>query len=237
MKKLSLGITILALTLISFTTRVNESQSDICKAYFPLEKGTKLTYENYNAKDKLESTDYFTVKDLIQTAEKLTILVGASSVDKKGETVYDSDFNYTCENGVFKMSMESLMNGQDMEAYKDMEVTVTQTELELPSNMIIGQTLPDANLNMKVSSNGMQIMNMDFVVTDRKVESKESMTTPAGTFECYKLSQTTNMKMMFMNKSYKSIDWIADNVGSLCSESYGSNGSLESYRILTNIQH
>ncbi len=237
MKRFSIGITITALTLLGFATSLNQADVDNCKAYFPLEKGTELTYESYNSKDKLESTDYFTVKDLVQTGEKLTILVSASSVDKKGEKVFDSEFNYSCENGVFKMSMESLMNGQNMEAYEGMEITVTQTELEIPSTMTIGQSLPDANMNMKVASNGIAIMSMDFMVTDRKVEGIESITTAAGTFDCYKLSQSTNVKMMFMNKTYKSVDWIAANIGAVRSESYDSDGSLESYRILTNIKH
>jgi len=80
-------------------------------------------------------------------------------------------------------------------------------------------------------------MTMSFHVVDRKVEAFESITTAAGTFECFKLSQTTKSKMMFMNLTLKSIDWIAEGIGSVRSESYTEKGKLEGYTVLTNIKH
>lgn len=235
MKNLGIYIGILALTLMSFTNSFYEGGNDICKTYFPLEKGTKLTYQNYDSKDKLQSTDYFMVKDVVTANGITTISVEASGTDKKGEPSYETTFEYTCENGVFKISMESMMSPEQMEAYKDMEVTVTQSEIQFPSNMTVGQSLPDADMNVKVASNGMQIMEMNFKISNRKIEAKESITTAAGTFECFKLTQTTNMKMMFINKTFTSVDWITENIGPVRSETYDDKGKLESYRILTNI--
>lgn len=236
MKRVLFILGVAVLTLSSFSGSVQDAGKSLCKAYFPLEKGTELTYENYSAKDKLQSTDYLSVTDIIETAEALTIKVHASSEDKKGKQTYESDFEYLCENGVFKMSMESMVSGEMMEAYKDMEVEITQTELAFPSDATVGQTLPDAEMNMKISSNGIEMMTMTFKITDRKIEAKESITTPAGTFEAFKFSQSTNMKMMFMDKTYKSVDWIVENIGSVRSETYSSSGKLENYRILTNIK-
>lgn len=81
----------------------------------------------------------------------------------------------------------------------------------------------------------MTVMTMNFKITDRKVEAIEDMTTPAGTFTCFKMSQTTNMKMSFIDKTFKSVDWIAENVGSVRSESYSDAGALQSYRVLKSI--
>jgi hypothetical protein len=91
-------------------------------------------------------------------------------------------------------------------------------------------------MTMKVKSNGMQIMTMNFKITDRKVEAIEDITTDAGTFSCYKMSQNTTMNMGFINKTFKSIDWIAENVGSVRSESYNESGKLQSYRVLKSIE-
>lgn len=237
MKKLGLGIGVIALSFMSFTAPANQGSEDICKVYFPQQIGTELTYENYSAKDKLESTDKFKVLDVVEVGSLTRIDVAASSYDKKGEEVYNGTVSYTCEDGVFKISMEDMLDPATMEAYKDMEVTMTQTEIKLPSDLTIGAALPDAEMTMTVSSNGMQVMQMNFEITDRKVEAIESITTPAGSFSCYKLTQTTDMKMMFINKTFTSIDWIADNIGSVRSETYDSKGSLESYRVLSNINH
>ncbi|MGB1103507.1 MAG: hypothetical protein ACPG21_07755 [Crocinitomicaceae bacterium] len=159
-----------------------------CKSYFPIEKGTKLTYENYSKKDKLESTDVMEVLDIVETAEAMLIKINSTSTDKKGKETYTSEFDYRCEGDKFYVSMESVMDGEMMEAYKDMEVEITQTDLEIPSVMDVGTTLPDAN-----------------------------------------------MKMSFIDKTFKSVDWIAENVGSVRSESYSDAGALQSYRVLKSI--
>lgn len=226
---------LMALLSVGFAGMAQDG-TQLCKAYFPLQEGTELTYENYDRKEKLTGTDYMKVKEVIELADKMTIKVHSWSKDKKGEEVYSSDFEYICENGVFKMSMESMMNGQMMEAYKDMEVTVTQTELEMPSDLKVGETLPDAEMTMEISSNGMKVMTMNIFITDRKIEAKESITTPAGTFEAYKLAQNSRTKMMFLDKTFKSVDWFVPNVGSVRSENYSESGKLESYRVLTNIK-
>ena len=234
MKKIfTLSITLL---LCIGVTNAAPLAKGVCKSYFPIVQKPKLTYENFSKKDKLESTDVMEVVDIVETAEAMLIKIKASSSDKKGDETYSSDFDYRCEGDKFYVSMESVMNGEMMEAYKDMEVEISQTDLEIPSTMDVGATLPDANMKMIVKSNGMTVMTMNFTITDRKVEAIEDMTTPAGTFSCFKLSQNTNMKMSFIDKTFKSIDWIAENVGSIRSESYSESGKLQSYRVLKSIE-
>ena len=230
-----IGAAILALT--SFTTNLQDGGSNsICKSFFPLEKGTELTYENYNKKEKLESTDFMKITDIIEEAGKTTIKVHTASQDKKGEEISTSDFEYICENGVFKISMESIVDEEMMEAYKDMDVVMEQNELELPADMEVGQTLPDADIAITITSNGMQVMKMKFDITERKVEAIEDLTTDAGTFECYKLSQNTTAKILFMTKTYKTVEWLSENVGSVRSETYSETGKLQSYRVLKSIK-
>ncbi len=236
MRRLVLVVGILALSFMSFSPVSSGGGDNACTVYFPQQIGAELTYENYNAKDKLESTDRFKVVNFTENGDSTLIDVEAASFDKKGEEIYNGTFSYTCKDGVFRISMESILDPAMMEAYKDMEVTMTQSDITFPSDLNVGTSLPDAEMNVKVASNGMQVMEMNFKITDRKVEAKEAITTPAGKFDCFKLTQTTNMKMMFMNKSFTSVDWISANVGNVRSETYDNKGSLESYRILTNIK-
>jgi hypothetical protein len=220
--------------LASFTASVKSEGNDNCKSYFPMAEGTTLTYENYNAKDKLQTTDQFTVKSVVESAEATIITANMKSTDKKGEEFSSNDVEFVCEDGVFKISMESMIPAGTMDSFKDMEVVMTQSELEIPSVLSVGLELPDATMKIVASSNGMKL-TMNLKVTERKIEAQESVTTAAGTFECYKLSQTTNTKMAFIDKTFKSIDWITEGIGSVRSESYTEKGKLESYNVLTNI--
>lgn len=223
-------------TLNSFAFSIRDAGKDLCKVYFPLEKGTSLTYENFNSKGKLQSIDIMEITDVIEEAEKISIKIHTAYKDKKGEETHQSDFTYTCEGGSFKVSMESLMNSEQMEGFKGMEVEVDQSGLIIPSELSVGTTLPDARMTVNISSEGIKFMSMNFEVNDRKVEALESIETPAGTFECYKISANTTVKMGFMNTTVKSIDWIAENIGSVKSEGYDKKGNLSNYRVLSEIK-
>jgi hypothetical protein len=49
------------------------------------------------------------------------------------------------------------------------------------------------------------------------------VTTPAGTFECYKLSFDSEVKTI-LKMTTKSVQWIAKNVGAVKTETFDKNG-------------
>ena len=81
----------------------------------------------------------------------------------------------------------------------------------------------------------MTIMNMSVSITNRKVEAVENITTPAGTFECYKITYDVATKMM-INVKMKATEWYAKNVGMVKSESYTSDGKLAGSTLLTGLK-
>jgi len=80
----------------------------------------------------------------------------------------------------------------------------------------------------------MTMMNMTISITNRKVEAVENVTTPAGTFECYKISYDIATKMM-INVKMKGTEWYAKNVGLVKSESYNNDGKLMGSNLLTGL--
>jgi len=99
--------------------------------------------------------------------------------------------------------------------------------------------LPDANMHIKISIGDVAISNINFDLQDRKVDSKESITVPAGSFDCYKISYNSKMKSESMETpvelSIKHVEYYAPNVGMIRSETYDKNGDLQSYTILNKI--
>ncbi len=223
------------LFLFSFANSIKQEGKDLCKAYIPLVKGAELEYQEFDAKDKLTSTQTMTIKDVVETATSLTVDVHSLIQGKKEDEKYESEYSYTCENGVFSVSLESMMSSESMEAYKDMEVKMEQENLAFPSNMKVGDKLEDAHLIMEVFSSGMKVMTMNFDIVDRIVEKEETITTDAGSFPCLKLSYTTKTKMGFMNIEAKTIEWLSPNVGPVRTETYDKKGKMESYRLLSKI--
>ncbi|MCH2232728.1 MAG: hypothetical protein MK078_00640 [Crocinitomicaceae bacterium] len=211
------------------------AQDNICEVYIPIDEGTKLTYEDYNEKDKLQGSQSIEILSVRKSDARIDIGSKIESFDKKGETLGENEFNYSCENGVFTVDMESMVPAESMKGMEGMEITIDQTDLKFPASLEVGQTLPDASITFKAATNGINVMTMVIDITERKVEAAESIEVPAGTFQCLKLSSKSKTKMGFVNVEVSSIDWISPNVGSVRSESYDKKGNLEGYRVLKSL--
>ena len=222
-----------SLALMAFTFP-NAGSGD-CNGYAMMEKGVTLVYQDYNAKDKLVGTHQSTVTELSESDGAVKATVHSVSKDDKDKVTNEGDYGFTCKDGVISIDMRSVA-GSSMDAYKDMEVTLDQSDLVFPATLTEGQTLPDGTMTMKVSSGGMVIMTMVTQIVDRKVEAFESVTTAAGTFECAKISQVMNMDMGMMKTTSKQVSWFTSGVGMVRSESYNKNGELQSYTVLSQIQ-
>lgn len=224
-----------ACALLMAFTPSTESTNSGCDGYWMVELGKTLEYQDFNAKDKLVGSQLTTITELVELDGILNATIHSVSKDDKDKVTSEGDYKFSCKDGEITIDMQSMMNQQSMDAYEDMEVTIEQTNLIYPSRFTEGQTLPDGTMTMKVSSSGMVVMTMVVNIVDRKVEKFETITTPAGSFECVKLSQTMNSDMGMMKMTTKSIDWFSLGVGSVRSESYDKNGALQSYRILSKI--
>lgn len=88
-----------------------------------------------------------------------------------------------------------MIDPKSMESFKDMEVSFSGSDMTFPSSLSVGQVLEDASITMAASSGGMTLMKMTINITNRKVVSSESVTVPAGTFDCYKITYDLETKM------------------------------------------
>ena len=113
-----------------------------------------------------------------------------------------------------------------------MEIEVKGTDITYPRGLTIGSKLPNAEVTLIAKSGGIQIINMTISLINREVVAEESVTTPAGTFTCYKLTYDVNTKMMF-SFSAKVTEWINKGAGTVKSETYDSKGKLASTMVLT----
>lgn len=222
---------IFPITMLCFFA-LNWLQAQDCAAYFPFKKGVSMEYTSYDDKDKVLSSQSQKVTIIDDMgADGLVAQINMILYDKKGKESMNGDYKVTCKDNTLFMDVTTAMP-QLTEAFSSMEVTMTGNELQIPSKLTVGQTLPDANMEIQAASGGLNLMKMRIDVVDRKVEAKETVTTPAGTYDCYKISQNTNTKML-VGKSFKTVNWYAENVGLVRTENYDKKGKLESYMVLT----
>ncbi len=232
MKKILTSITAVAL-LCSFTLLPGD-----CDKMFIFKEGTSTTMTSYNEDGKVTGSTKTVYTKVNKNATGVSVTANQENFDKKGKSTTKSEFVLKCEKGALIIDMRMMMSQQQAESYKDMEVTIEGTNLEYPGEFVVGSSLKDADVKMIVKSKDgmpMPMMGMTMRITNRKVEAKENVTTPAGTFECYKISQLSESKTIF-NLKVKSISWFCQEIGDVKTESYKENGKFLGKSELTELK-
>ncbi|MFV1451216.1 hypothetical protein VBZ51_18830 [Maribacter sp. HS] len=222
----------LLFTLAFLTCITTSIAQDNCSKFYPMNKGVSMEYTNYNKKGKVEGVSSYKVVEAINNGNVTNATMAIDLKDNKGKDAYSTTYNLTCTGNMVTLDYESLLPSEMMEQYGDMDIEISGNDIEIPNDLSVGQKLNDANVAMKISMSGIN-MNMTVDMTNRNVEKKESISTPAGTYDCYVLYSENRSKMMMANQVYPSRVWLAEGVGMVKQETYKKNGDLMSSTLLT----
>ncbi|MBE0676829.1 MAG: hypothetical protein IH591_19395 [Bacteroidales bacterium] len=230
MKRIASSIITAALLLAGVTVKAQD-----CRLYFPDKVGATREMKFYDDKGKLTSVSRQEILDKTVTGKDVVIKVRSTTYDTSDQEVFGGDLEMMCEGGVFKFDMRSMIDPNTMATYKEMGMEITTDNILYPANLSAGEILPDGNLKMVVKSGQTTLMTITVTVSNRKVVATENITTEAGTFECYKLSYDSVVKMGFITISASAVEWIADGVGVVRSETFNKKGKSTGYSVLTNL--
>ncbi len=213
------------------------AQDNLCESgYMPFKEGVYYELSTFDKKDKLASVSKNKIEELETIDGGFKAKVSVEVLDEKGKSVLQRSYSMECRDGVIYMDLSAILDPQAMGGMSGMEMEVSGNALELPSSMSPGQSLPDGTLEMKAKSGGLNLMTFRMNVTERKVEAIESITTPAGTFECARVSQNMEMKAI-IKRRFKSVTWYAKGIGAVLTENYDDKGKRESYTQLTKFEN
>jgi len=198
-----------------------------CSKYFPMDEGTKFQVTMYDKKDRVSGVMDYEVKE----ASGNTATLAYEMKDEKGKMVTSSEYGITCSDDGVTIDFSSMMSPELLGQYEDMEIEMSGTDLLYPNNLSVGQSLPDADVLMTIKMPPMNMkMNMNFF--NRKVEGNESVTTPAGTFDCYVITYDSEAKMGFKMTSSNKL-WLSEGFGMVKQETYNKKGALIGKSVLT----
>lgn len=203
-----------------------------CSKFYPMKEGMTMQYTNYNKKGKSEGTVDYTVAKVTKEGGVTRADMSMTLRDEKGKEIFTSDYGIRCEDDVIAIDYSSLVPENMMEQMGEMEMEVTGTDIEVPNDLSVGETLSDANITMTMSMGAMK-MTTEVNILNRKVEKKEVVETDAGSFDCYVIYSDTQSRSMGINRTFPSRLWLAEGVGMVKQETYQKNGNLMSSTLLT----
>ncbi|MBN8576822.1 MAG: hypothetical protein J0L66_07745 [Cytophagales bacterium] len=219
-------ILITLLSLVGYVTGFTQ-----CNEYYVMENGTSWAYETYNNKGKLSNRMQQTVKAFEKTATGFVATVNAVTTNEKGKELTKGEFEMSCSGGTFIIDMRKFIPEEQQKMFESYKMTVQSENLELPSKLTVGQTLKNGSVTMTAEGSPLP-MKMTVQITERKVVGQETITTPAGTYQCFKLtSKSTVSTQMGVNMTFNfsSTEWLAPKVGMVKTESFDKNGKSSGY--------
>ncbi|MFN8257878.1 MAG: hypothetical protein U0W24_19430 [Bacteroidales bacterium] len=205
-----------------------------CDFYFPVDKGTKIEMTDYDKKGKVTGVGTSTITDFIKTGNAQEVKVSVEYKASDNETPFKSDYSVKCENGEFYVNMNNFLDKNALAGYQNMDIKVDAEQMTIPSNLQVGQALGNGRVTAKISNSGINLMTMNTLITNRKVAAFESITTPAGTFDCVKITYDIESKVMF-KVNMSCAQWYSKDVGVVKTETYDKKGKLETSQLLTKI--
>lgn len=201
-----------------------------CPEYYPTQMDEEIEISSYNKKDKL--TGYSRQKVVEVGNNEWTI--EATNFDPKDEELNTTSFKVKCENGNLKVDMITFVAADVLMPYQGMEMNIEGTYLDFPGELIVGQELADGDIKVEVmAQGGFVLATITTHVTNRKVESLETIETPIGSFECFKISYDVDSKIGFIKAQAKGVEYLSLLKGVIRSESYSKKGKLTGYNVRT----
>lgn len=218
----------------------SQAQNRPCNnEFFPTTPGKKMEMTHYDKTSKPVMVVKNQLEKVNTNAQETEIIFKSESYNPKGKLMYKADQKIVCKNGTVYLDARNWSGPSMMQQNIPNIKTVLSGEgVAYPSSLAVGQKLPDADLEIQsiLEGSSMPIASFKIKITDRKVEGKQTVQTPAGTFECFKIIYKGDIKAGFVNQNINYVEYIAKNVGVVKLEAFGKDGTLESYHMLTKLE-
>jgi hypothetical protein len=187
-----------------------------CQRFLFLQKDKVVEMTIYNKKGEPNGRQVYTISDVVNGGGVTTASLASELFDKKGKSMAKANSVVKCDGGVMLIDMKMMLPQQQQEQYSKADVKADNVYLEYPAAMKAGDALKDGNFSMDINNSGMH-QTLTMLVSDRKVEAQETVTTPAGTWDCLKISYKSKLGIktgpINIPFNFEGVEWYAPGFG------------------------
>lgn len=208
-----------------------------CSSFIWFKEGTTLEYNLTDATGKSIGITTTHINK-VYTEGAATIAEIVSSYHKGKEM----KVTYRCEGNKIYMDMKAFFDNNFAAMAKNgLQMEMKDTYISFPWDMKTGDNLEEAVFEIKAKKGGKDFMTITSRIKNRKVEGTEKVTTPAGSWDCLKLSEirsntTEMMGRKIPGQDMKTTSWFSPGAGIIKTEMYDGNGKLQSLSELISIK-
>lgn len=220
------NIRFLVMIAVSLLTVLGMSAQE---PFFLQKEGVKLTYADKDKKGKINSYTETTATKVTGDADNCTVTYSMMVMDNKKNPVLKQPMTQTFEvkNGTVTYDPKSLV-GQIMEG---MQVTVTGTPFQLPSNVKVGDTFGDYTITLNLAG-----IKTNTEVTGVKAVAEETLDVNGTSIDCVVIENTTVSKVIGIKQTAIQKIWYGHGIGPVKTNMYNKKGKLMTSQELVSIE-
>lgn len=215
---------------MTFYTTSGNSQD--CNSYFLLQNNKTVEMTVFNNKGNKTGNMVYKTGYRKVSGSLISNVINSELLDAGGKSINKTTSNVKCENGIIQMDMKMFIpsNFQTNSA----EATAKDIYLEYPYTLQIGDQLKDGEFNMDYEAIGGLKGNIEISITNRKVTGKETVSTSAGSWECFKITASNRITSKIAGVgtpiNMEVTEWFAPGIGLIKTESRTGKSEITSLK-------
>lgn len=209
------------------------SFSQECTGFYYLQNNKTVEITLRNKKGKETGKITYLISNVQKSGSTVTSTVNSEFADSKGKLISKATNVMKCVGGIIMMDMKMFIPSAQQEQMGNIAASGDASYLEYPANMKQGDVLKDGEFSMDFKMESGIGANIRVDITNRKVDGKESITTPAGTWDCFKITYHSKVVLKMgigfpINTDVT--EWFAPGFGTVKTESKGGTTEITSVK-------
>lgn len=189
-----------------------------CDNYFFLQSNKTVEMVVTDKKGKPNGKQLYKVQEVSKSGTNHSGNVSLELYNEKGKLQATNNMKVSCQAGMLNMDMRIFIPEEQSKQFNNATATTEEAYLEYPNSVKVGEKLKDGKIVMTIDNNGLK-QKLTVIVSDRIVEAEEKVTTPAGSWDTYKLHYKTMVNVETMGIPIKinveGTEWYAPGFGSV----------------------
>ncbi len=219
-----------------FAVMTAAAQND-CISFFPSTPGTVLVNKTYDGQGKLLASTTYTIEDYSDDQDGYDTQISVLMTDSSNNPINRGTMEVVCDDNIFNLKVKYSfltpevlkllsMNTQLLGDFMDYPATYND-DYPFTGNLQKG----GGEIQLRTNSDSIDLVKIR--IFNRYHQKKESVTTPANTFETSKITFDFQVSQGAQETNYKGIEWYAKDAGIVRSETRDENDNLVNYTELS----
>lgn len=168
-----------------------------------MKAGSGFEMNNFDGKGKPTGKLIYKIASVTKEGANTVFTIDMESVDNKGKSELKNNYKMKCDGNVLMLDASSLISKEQMKSFENTEMKFTYDNIEYPAKLAVGQKLKDASVKGDGVSGPLAI-TFKMLIHNREITAQEKLTTPAGTFDTFKITADMTMETkMGMNMKFE----------------------------------